>query len=141
MSRSYSELIKLLTFVERFKYLKLNGTVGKDTFGYDRYLNQVLYRSPEWKRLRHKIIVRDNGCDLAISDREIGYGTKILIHHINPITLQDILNLDPKLFDPENLICCSETTHNAIHYGDENLMIMDVTERRPNDTCPWKKVM
>lgn len=141
MSRSYSELIKLSTFIERFQYLKLHGSVGKETFGYDRYLNQVLYHSPEWKRLRHKIIVRDNGCDLGIDDREIGSSAKILIHHMNPITLQDILNRDPKLFDPENLICCSETTHNAIHYGDENLMMMDVTERRPNDTCPWKKVM
>lgn len=141
MSKGYSELQGLSSFIERFKYLKLNGRPGDETFGYDRRLNQILYHSPEWKKIRRDVILRDNGCDLGISDREIAKGDKIMIHHINPITLQDILNRDPKVFDQENLICCSEMTHNAIHYGDENLMVMDVTERRPNDTCPWKKVM
>ena len=135
--RTYSELITIPTFEERFEYLKLNGSVGLETFGHDRYLNQILYNSPEWRRLRPEIIVRDNGCDLACEGYEI-FG-KILIHHINPITAQDILNRNPKVFDPENVITTVHNTHNAIHYGDENLLITAPIERSKNDTCPWRK--
>ena len=135
--RTYSELITIPTFEERFKYLKLNGSVGLETFGHDRYLNQILYNSPEWRRFRPEIIVRDNGCDLACEGYEI-FG-KILIHHINPITAQDILNRNSKVFDPENVITTVHNTHNAIHYGDKNLLITEPIERSRNDTCPWKK--
>ena len=135
--RTYSELIAIPTFEERFEYLKLNGSVGLETFGHDRYLNQILYNSPEWRRFRPEIIVRDNGCDLACDGYEI-FG-KILIHHINPITAQDILNRNPKVFDPENVITTVHNTHNAIHYGDENLLITAPIERSRNDTCPWRK--
>ena len=135
--RTYSELITIPTFKERFEYLKLNGSVGLETFGHDRYLNQILYNSPEWRRFRPEIIVRDNGCDLACEGYEI-FG-KILIHHINPITAQDILNRNPKVFDPENVITTVHNTHNAIHYGDENLLITAPIERSRNDTCPWRK--
>ena len=135
--RTYSELITIPTFEERFEYLKLNGSVGLETFGHDRYLNQILYNSPEWRRFRPEIIVRDNGCDLACEGYEI-FG-KILIHHINPITAQDILNRNPKVFDPENVITTVHNTHNAIHYGDENLLITAPIERSRNDTCPWRK--
>ena len=135
--RTYSELITIPTFEERFEYLKLNGSVGLETFGHDRYLNQILDNSPEWRRFRPEIIVRDNGCDLACEGYEI-FG-KILIHHINPITAQDILNRNPKVFDPENVITTVHNTHNAIHYGDKNLLITEPIERSRNDTCPWKK--
>ena len=135
--RTYSELITIPTFEERFEYLKLNGSVGLETFGHDRYLNQILYNSPEWRRFRPEIIVRDNGCDLACEGYEI-FG-KILIHHINPITAKDILNRNPKVFDPENVITTVHNTHNAIHYGDENLLITAPIERSRNDTCPWRK--
>lgn len=139
MVKRYSELQLLLTFDERFKYLKLHGKVGEETFGFERYLNQVLYRSKEWKRVRNLVIVRDNGCDLGIPGREIAKGDKLIIHHMNPISIQDILDRSPTIFDLDNLICCTEMTHNAIHYGDENLMLMDIAERRPGDTCPWKQ--
>lgn len=139
MVKRYSELQLLLTFDERFKYLKLHGKVGEETFGFERYLNQVLYRSKEWKRVRNLVIVRDNGCDLGIPGREIAKGDKLIIHHMNPISIQDILDRSPAIFDLDNLICCTEMTHNAIHYGDENLMLMDIAERRPGDTCPWKQ--
>lgn len=139
MVKKYSELQLLLTFDERFKYLKLHGKVGEETFGFERYLNQVLYRSKEWKRIRNLVIVRDNGCDLGIPGREIAKGDKLIIHHMNPISIQDILDRSPTIFDLDNLICCTEMTHNAIHYGDENLMLMDIAERRPGDTCPWKQ--
>ena len=135
--RTYSELITIPTFEERFEYLKLNGSVGLETFGHDRYLNQILYNSQEWRRFRPEIIVRDNGCDLACEGYEI-FG-KILIHHINPITAKDILNRNPKVFDPENVITTVHNTHNAIHYGDENLLITVPIERSRNDTCPWRK--
>ena len=135
--RTYSELITIPTFEERFEYLKLNGSVGLETFGHDRYLNQILYNSQEWRRFRPEIIVRDNGCDLACEGYEI-FG-KILIHHINPITAKDILNRNPKVFDPENVITTVHNTHNAIHYGDENLLITAPIERSRNDTCPWRK--
>ena len=136
-TRTYSELIAIPTYLERFRYLKLSGQVGADTFGHDRYLNQVLYKSPEWRRFRRDIIIRDNGCDLACDDYEI-HG-KIIIHHIDPITIDDVLNRNPKIFDPENVICVAMMTHNAIHYGDENLLMTGPIERLPNDTCPWRR--
>ena len=135
-TKSYSELITLPTFEERFEYLRLNGTVGSETFGHDRYLNQTLYRSPEWKRFRHKIIIRDNGCDLACEGYQIY--EKVLIHHINPITIKDILERNPMVFDPENVVCTILNTHNAIHYGDESLIIKAPITRSKNDTCPWR---
>ena len=134
--KSYSELITLPTFIERYRYLKLGGRVGEETFGSDRYLNQILYKDRQWLRARDKVIIRDNGCDLGMEGHEI-YG-KILVHHINPITKEDILRRDPKLFDPENLICTIKNTHDAIHYGDESLLIIAPTIRTRNDTCPWK---
>lgn len=136
--RTYSELITLPTFIERFRYLKLNGSVGMDTFGHDRYLNQILYHSEEWRRFRREVIMRDNGCDLGHEDYEI-HG-KIIIHHINPITVEDVLRRDPKIFDFENVICVSLRTHNAIHYGDESLLITEPIERTPYDTCPWRRI-
>lgn len=135
--RTYSELITIPTFKERFQYLKLDGRVGIETFGFDRYLNQTLYRSPEWKRFRRDIILRDNGCDLACEGYDIV--GKILIHHINPLTIDDILRRDPKIFDPENVISTILNTHNAIHYGDESLLVMEPVVRTKNDTCPWKR--
>lgn len=137
MNRTYSELIKLPTFLDRFSYLQLGGQVGVETFGYDRYLNQMFYRTTEWKRFRNEIIIRDNGCDLACEGYEIV--GKILIHHINPISIEDVLQQDPKVFDPENVISTTLNTHNAIHYGDESLLISEPIERKPNDTCPWRR--
>lgn len=134
--RTYSELISLPTFTERFEYLKLNGKVGYETFGYDRYLNQVLYRSAEWKRFRNGIIIRDNGCDLACEDREIA--GNIIVHHLNPITVDDVLRRNPCVFDPENVISTCLDTHNAIHYGDLDLLVVGPVIRTKNDTCPWK---
>ena len=134
--RTYSELITIPTFEERFKYLQLKGSVGKDTFGYDRYLNQVLYRSPEWKRLRNQIIIRDGGCDLACDGYDIY--DKVLIHHLNPITVEDVLTRSRKVFDPDNLVCVSHNTHNAIHYGDVDLLVTGPIIRTKNDTCPWR---
>lgn len=137
MIRTYSELIKIPTFLDRFRYLQLGGQVGVETFGYDRYLNQMLYRTTEWKRFRNEIIIRDNGCDLACEGYEIV--GKILIHHINPISVEDVLLRDLKVFDPENVISTTLNTHNAIHYGDESLLITEPIERKPNDTCPWRR--
>lgn len=135
--KTYSELITLPTFEERYEYLRLKGVVGKDTFGFDRYLNQNFYRSTEWKRIRDFVIVRDNGCDLGIEDRVI-YG-KILIHHMNPITDQDIIHATDALLNPEYLISVTHTTHNAIHYGDVDLLVTAPIVRTRNDTCPWKR--
>lgn len=135
--RTYSELILLPTYEERFDYLKLDGLVGKETFGFDRYLNQVFYRSPEWKSIRDHVLIRDNAYDLGIDGREI-IG-RVLIHHMNPISKEDIINRSDFLLNPEYLICVSKLTHDAIHYGDEDLLIKDPVVRRPNDTCPWKK--
>lgn len=134
--RTYSELITLQTFEERYKYLQLSGFVGEETFGFDRYLNQNFYRSQEWKRIRDQVIIRDNGCDLGIEGREI-FG-KIIIHHMNPICIKDIQNVSDYLLNPDYLICTTHQTHNAIHYSDENLLIRDPIERTANDTCPWK---
>ena len=135
--RKYSELILLPTFEERYKYLKLNGEVGVDTFGNERWLNQLFYRDPAWKIVRNRVIVRDNACDLAMEDRAIS--GQIYVHHLNPITRDDVIDRNPILLDPENLICVCLTTHNAIHYGDETLLILNPKERRANDTCPWKR--
>ena len=138
MNKSYSELIKIPTFEERFEYLKLEGKVGAATFGYERYLNQILYNSKEWKDFRNRIIIRDNGCDLAFEDRDIPRGARLIIHHINPITVDDILSRDPCLFDPENVITTIKRTHDAIHYGDASLLYQNPVDRKPNDTVPWR---
>lgn len=135
--KTYSELITLPTFEERFRYLKLGGKVGEETFGFDRYLNQLFYNSRDWKSVRDKVIIRDLGCDLGMSDREIA--DRILIHHMNPVDKNDILTRSKFLLDPEFLICTCKTTHNAIHYGDESLLMLGrPVIRRANDTCPWK---
>lgn len=136
--KTYTEMASLKTFEERYQYLRLDGSVGTETFGSDRILNQILYRSKEWKQFRHKVIVRDNGCDLAHPDRPIN--SMILIHHINPITIQDVLNRNPMIFDLENTVCTTFTTHQAIHYGDEGQLIpTSPLERAPNDQAPWRK--
>lgn len=146
--RRYSELITIPTYEERFKYLQLKGAVGADTFGYDRYLNQILYNSSEWKRFRNDIIIRDNGCDLACEGYEIKgwkdqegkiHRARIIIHHMNPIEVDDVLNHNPMVFDPENVITTVLNTHNAIHYGDEKLLVTGPVTRSPNDTCLWRK--
>lgn len=136
--KTYSELILLPTFEERYSYLRLGGRVGEETFGFDRYLNQVFYKTPEWLEVRDFVIIRDNGCDLGIEDRKIQ--SKILVHHMNPITKEDILRRSKYLLDPEYLISTVKNTHDAIHYGDESLLIQMPVERRPNDTCPWRRV-
>lgn len=144
--KSYSEMMTFPTFEERYKYLKLQGHVGEETFGCDRYLNQILYNTPEWKEFRREIILRDNACDLAMPDRQIcpDIGCKIprtsnvYIHHINPLTKEDIINRDRKVFDPENAVCVTFKTHQAIHYGDSNQLEKEWTPRSPNDTCPWR---
>lgn len=135
--RTYSELIALPTFEERYRYLRLDGRVGQETFGFDRWLNQKFYKDPEWLRVRDLVIIRDNGCDLGIEGREI-HG-RILIHHMNPITTEDIVKRSRYLLDPEYLICTVKRTHDAIHYGDENLLTLDPIVRTKNDTSPWKR--
>ena len=134
--RTYSQLKQLQTFEERYDYLKLGGVVGEDTFGFDRYLNQNFYRSREWKRVRDEVIMRDNGCDLGVDGHEIR--GKILIHHMNPIISEDIHRVSDYLLNPEYLICVTHRTHNAIHYGDESLIVTAPIERTQNDTCPWR---
>ena len=136
--RTYSELMTLDTFEDRFLYLKLDGSIGQDNFGFDRYLNQLFYRSPEWKQIRKFIITRDMGCDLAILDHEI-INQQIIIHHMNPLTKEDIINKSDYLLNPEYLICTTKRTHNAIHYGDERLLdpIIPIV-RTKNDQCPWR---
>lgn len=134
--RTYSELIKMPTFTERFEYLRLDGIVGEETFGFDRYLNQIFYKSKEWLEARDYVIVRDFGCDLGIDGREI-FG-RILVHHMNPIRKEDIISRSKILLNPEYLICVSKSTHDAIHYGDGSLLISEPIERTKNDTCPWR---
>lgn len=136
MIRTYSELMKLNTFKERFEYLKLGGVVGEETFGFDRYLNQMFYKTPEWQSVRDFVIVRDNGCDLGLEGYDI-HG-KILIHHMNPITVDDIINRSEYALNPEYMISTQLSTHNAIHYGDESLLPQDPIIRTKNDTCPWR---
>ncbi len=135
--KTYSEMVKLSTFKERFLYLQIGGLVGHITFGNERYLNQLLYHSGEWKSVRRDIIIRDNGCDLGCAGYDLNKG--ILIHHIDPITIDDIISRNSKVFDPDNLICTSLNTHNAIHYGDETLIVTDPVIRKQNDMCPWRK--
>lgn len=137
MIRTYSELIKFDTFMDRYQYLRLDGKVGEETFGFDRWLNQLFYKDPEWLSIRNEVIIRDNGCDLGIADREVH--SRILVHHMNPISREDILARSEFLLDPEYLICTSKTTHDAIHYGDENLLMGEPIERTRNDTCPWRR--
>lgn len=135
--RTYSELIRIPTFEGRFKYLQLHGRVGEDTFGFDRYLNQMFYQSREWHDIKREVILRDEGCDLAIRGREIQ--SRLFIHHMNPITQQDIIDRSDFLLNPEYLICVSKQTHDAIHYGDERSIVRDYVPRRPNDTIPWRR--
>lgn len=146
MLKTYSELIRLETFEERLEYLRLRGRVGEDTFGFDRYLNQDFYLSREWKAFRNKIIVRDNGCDMGLEDYPLTdwamvdgrmIRTKLIVHHINPLTKEQILEHDPIILEPENVITVSMMTHNFIHYGDYTPK--PYQDRSPNDTCPWKK--
>lgn len=134
--KTYSELILLPTFHERFEYLRLNGQVGMETFGFNRIINQELYHSYEWQKVRRKVIIRDEGCDLGIDDLPIT--GKVIIHHINPITEQMIIDRDPMVFDLNNLICCGHITHNAIHYSDESLLPKEWAPRTPNDMIPWR---
>lgn len=133
--KSYSELVKIDNYLDRYLYLKTNSSVGDETFGGNRWLNQIFYKSPEWRHFRDSIIMRDNGCDMAFPGRSIN--DRILIHHINPITAEDIEKRSYILMDPENVVCVSRDTHNAIHYGDENLLHLDIRERKPGDTKLW----
>lgn len=137
MDKCYSELVKLKTLIERYEYLRTFSKIGEETFGGSRYLNQYLYtKSDLWKSIRRKVILRDNGRDLGLDDYIIQ--GRIIVHHINPLTKEQLLNFDPCIFDEENLISCSHDTHNAIHYGDKSLLPQDPIERRPFDTCPWR---
>ncbi len=136
--RTYSELIKIQSFKERFEYCKITSVIGQQTFGFDRYINQVLYqRNPRWLKLRRDLIIRDNGCDLAHENYPID--KRIILHHLNPISEDDILNERSIVFDPENLVCVSHNTHNAIHYGTADLLPKGEITRSPNDTCPWRQ--
>lgn len=135
-TKSYTELLTIDNFIDRYNYLKLNGKVAEDTFGSYRYLNQLLYKSSDWKRVVREVKIRDEGCDLGVDDRIIG--GPIYVHHMNPIKIDDILQRNPDVFNPEYLISCSFQTHNAIHYGDESLLITEPIVRRPNDTIPWR---
>ena len=137
MNRNYNELIQLSSFEDRYRYLRLDGKIGVDTFGFDRVFNQKFYHSKEWKKVRDQVIVRDNGCDLGIRDRPIA--GRIYIHHMNPITMDDIKDTSEYLLNPNYLICTSLITHEAIHYGNEHLLPAEPKERSRNDTCPWKK--
>jgi hypothetical protein len=135
--RTYGELIKIENFLDRYEYLKLNGSVGAETFGFDRWLNQIFYRSPEWKHIREEVIIRDDGCDLGIRDRPIG--GRIYVHHMNPIDIKSIVERKSILLNPDFLICCSHNTHEAIHYGNSDILLPDkFVERKPNDTIPWR---
>lgn len=134
--KCYSELIEIPSFLERFEYLKIGGHIGVETFGNNRYLNQIFYSSKEWRRFRNDIIIRDKSCDLGIEGRDI---TKVYIHHIIPITADDVIRRSPLCLDPENVICVCHNTHEAIHYSDSTILIPDIIERRPNDTTPWKR--
>ena len=135
--KCYTELSKLTTFNERFNYLKLDGIVGEETFGYDRILNQLLYKSKKWRKVRDEVLIRDNGGDLGLEDYPIN--GRAIIHHMNPITVEDVLNDKPEIFDPEYLITVSNSTHNAIHFSNENNLQKDPIERTRNDTCLWRK--
>lgn len=138
MILTYTNMMSYNSFIDRYRYLKLSGIIGEDTFGFDRYLNQMFYKSPEWRQFRNHIITRDLGCDLAHPDYEIG--GPIIIHHLNPITKEDILERSDFLMNPEYAVCVSHNTHRAIHYGDESLLFIEPIIRRPNDTSPWRKL-
>lgn len=133
--RTYDELSKLDSFEDRFNYLSVDGRVGEQTFGSKRLMNQLLYRSQKWKRVRDEVIIRDNGCDLGVSGREIN--AKILVHHMNPITIEQVMNEDPRIYDPNELICVSHITHEAIHYGSKDILMKDHVDRTPGDTKLW----
>lgn len=135
--RRYSELIEIDDYAKRYEYLKLGGKVGTETFGFERYLNQKFYQSSEWKRVRDAIIIRDNGCDMAFPGREIQ--SKIIIHHINPVLPSDIIDKEDWILNPEFLVCVSKQTHDAIHYGDKSMLVLDPVVRTKNDACPWRK--
>lgn len=135
--RTYHDLIQIPSFLERYEYLKIGGIVGETTFGYERYLNQMLYSSRKWKDARNRVLIRDDGCDMGLADYPIG--DKIYVHHMNPIIPEMVEENDPVLFEPEFLICVSYQTHNAIHYGDKSLLPQEPIQREPNDTCPWRK--
>lgn len=137
MIRTYSEMIQFDSFIDRFNYLKLDGAIGRDTFGFDRYLNQIFYKLPEWLEARDKVIIRDNGCDLGVEGREIYKG--IIIHHMNVVTKEDIINHNPILFDPDFLVTTYLRTHNAIHYGDARNLVSEPIIRTKNDTIPWRR--
>lgn len=136
--KSYSELIQIPNYYDRFEYLKIGGKVGAETFGYDRWINQVLYTSKEWKDFRYYVIGRDEACDMAMPGFEISKFDRLIVHHINPLTKEDVINRDPKIFDLENTVCVRYITHQAIHYGDKNLLPQPLIIRTKNDTCPWK---
>ena len=138
LGKSYRELIRLQTIKERYEYLRIGGVVGDATFGGERYLNQILYTSSEWRNFRHKVIIRDNGCDLGVKGYEIH--DQIIIHHINPLSVEDVMNRNPAVFDMNNVICVSPRTHRAIHYGDASLLPQDPIIRQPGDTCEWKPI-
>lgn len=138
MIRTYTEMIRIPTFEERYRYLRLGGRVGEDTFGFDRYLYQNFLKTDEWRDLRNFVITRDMGCDLAMPDREIPEDVPILVHHMNPVSKDDILQRSEILLDPKYMISTFKLTHDAIHYGDESLLVTNIVERRKNDTCPWK---
>ena len=135
--RTYSELISFKTFLERYRYLRIGGRVGEETFGFDRYINQEFYKSKEWRSVRDEVIIRDNGCDLGIEGREIS--GRIIIHHMNPITAKDIVDRPKYVLNPDFLICTIKNTHDAIHYGDEELLLTEFAVRTKNDTCPWRQ--
>lgn len=136
-NKCYSELLSFASFEDRFKYLEIGGHIGIESFGFNRYLNQNFYHSPEWMEVRDKVIIRDQGMDLGVEGFPIN--GRVVIHHINPISVEDVVDRNPDIFNPEFLICCSHQTHNAIHYGNEEyLSRFQVIERRPNDTCPWR---
>lgn len=136
--RNYRELMRLTSFEDRYEYLRLDGRVGRETFGCDRYLNQAFYTSQEWRRLRNEIIVRDKGCDLGCFGYDIPDGVRIFIHHMDPITVEEFLEDPSRYLDPDKLITTTFATHNAIHYGDKGLLCLGPIIRRPGDTCPWK---
>lgn len=135
--RSYSELVRFKTLKERFEYLKLTGTVGESTFGFDRYLNQILYRSKRWRSIRDEVISRDNGWDLGVEG--ILIGERIIVHHMNPITIRDVEEGLDEVFIPEFLISAAPLTHNAIHFSDDSLLPKPIIERKSGDTCPWRR--
>ena len=137
MIRTYTELSAIDDYLDRYRYLRLGGAVGQETFGFERYLNQQFYRTDEWRKIRDYVIIRDNGCDMAFAGREIQ--AKILIHHLNPVAPKDIVNREAWILDPEFLVCVCKQTHDAIHYGDESLLLLDPVIRTKNDTCPWRK--